>query len=204
MQFTDTHSHLYDEAYAGEEDLAVERSVSSGVDRIITPDIDSQTRESMFRLADRHPGVLFPALGLHPTSVNADWKSELDKLSDYQGREIWAIGEVGIDCYWSKEFLEQQRVFLAHFISHLSPKFPTNIHLCRQKSNFTQHNSNPKLGVTCRPYFRKSIPVVVFGSHSAFTVEPHLHSMIYFISLSLSSTSPIFYFLKSNKYHSLL
>lgn len=109
MQFVDTHSHLYDEAYAGEEDLAVERAVGAGVGRMIIPDIDSQTRESMFALASRHPGKLFPTLGLHPTSVNADWKTELEKLQEYRSRRIWAVGEVGIDCYWSKEFLEEQK-----------------------------------------------------------------------------------------------
>ena len=109
MQFVDTHSHLYDEAYAGEEDLAVERAVGSGVGRMIIPDIDSQTRESMFALSSRHPGKLFPTLGLHPTSVNADWKTELEKLQEHRSRRIWAVGEVGIDCYWSKEFLEEQK-----------------------------------------------------------------------------------------------
>ncbi len=109
MQFVDTHSHLYDEAYAGEEDLAVERAAGAGVGRMIIPDIDSLTRESMFALASRHPGKLFPTLGLHPTSVNADWKTELEKLQEYRSHRIWAVGEVGIDCYWSKEFLEEQK-----------------------------------------------------------------------------------------------
>ena len=109
MQFIDTHSHLYDEAYAGEGDLAVIRSVEAGVDKIIIPDIDSQTRETMFALTDRHPGTLFPCLGLHPTSVDAGWKKELELLEDYSNRKIYAIGEVGIDCYWSKEFIEAQK-----------------------------------------------------------------------------------------------
>ena len=109
MQFIDTHSHLYDEAYAGEGDLAVIRSVEAGVDKIIIPDIDSQTRETMFALTDRHPGTLFPCLGLHPTSVDAGWKKELELLEDYSNRKIYAIGEVGIDCYWSKEHIEEQK-----------------------------------------------------------------------------------------------
>lgn len=109
MRFTDTHSHLYDEAYGAEEDIILGRAVEAGVDRIIIPDIDSQTRESMFTLADRHPGTLFPTLGLHPTSVGPDWQKELEALLEYEKHRIWAIGEVGIDCYWSKEFLEEQK-----------------------------------------------------------------------------------------------
>lgn len=109
MRLIDTHSHLYDEAFASEEDAAVLRSVEAGVDRIILPDIDSQGRSAMFSLADRHPGILFPCLGLHPTSIDASWEMEMEKMQEYSSRSIVAIGEIGIDCYWSREFLEQQK-----------------------------------------------------------------------------------------------
>ena len=108
--FVDTHSHLYDEAFAGEESLAVERAIEAGVTKMILPDIDSSTRESMFNLAMRHSEHLFPCLGLHPTSIGANWKEELDAvLSEASSRKVWAIGEIGIDCYWSTEFLKQQQ-----------------------------------------------------------------------------------------------
>ena len=110
MEFIDTHSHLYDEAFTSEEDLAVARAIEAGVTRMILPDIDSTSRDAMFALAERHPGVLFPTLGLHPTSVGANWKEEMDALEQVlPNHRIWAIGETGIDCYWSKEFLEQQK-----------------------------------------------------------------------------------------------
>jgi TatD DNase family protein len=112
MEFIDTHSHLYDEAFTGEEDLALQRAVEAGVTRLIFPDIDSQSRESMFRFADRHDGVIFPCLGLHPTSVDAGWEKEMIEVEAHLDRKIWAIGEIGIDCYWSKEFLEQQKEVL--------------------------------------------------------------------------------------------
>ena len=109
MQLIDTHSHLYDEAYAAEEDLAVARSVEAGVGKIIVPDIDSESRERMFALTDRHPGTLFPCIGIHPTSVNAEWKKEMELLEQSAGRKVYAIGEVGIDCYWSKEHIQEQK-----------------------------------------------------------------------------------------------
>lgn len=112
MEFIDTHSHLYDEAFAGEEDGAVNRAVESGVGRIIFPDIDSGSREAMFSFADRFPGVIFPCLGLHPTSVGADWQEELSRMESSISRKIWAIGEIGMDCYWSKEFIRQQQEVL--------------------------------------------------------------------------------------------
>ena len=108
MKFIDTHAHLYDEAFAGEEDEAISRAVEAGVTGIIFPDIDSQTREAMFRLADNHTGTVFPCLGLHPTSVNAEWEKEIEKMESWAGRRIWAIGEIGMDCYWSKEFIREQ------------------------------------------------------------------------------------------------
>ena len=109
MRFIDTHSHLYDEAFAAEEDMATARAVATGVDRIIIPDIDSTTREAMFALTDRHEGILFPCLGLHPTSVDGKWEEEFEKLQGFMNRRIWAIGEIGIDCYWSREYLDQQK-----------------------------------------------------------------------------------------------
>ena len=112
MEFIDTHSHLYDEAFDSDEDSAVARSKEAGVNKIIFPDIDSQSRDAMFTFADRHTGVIFPCLGLHPTSVGADWQNELSKMEGYIDRKIWAIGEIGMDCYWSKEFLKEQQEVL--------------------------------------------------------------------------------------------
>lgn len=129
MVFTDTHTHLYDEAFAGEEDLAVERAVAAGVTRMILPDIDSQTRLEMFSLADRHEGVLFPCLGLHPTSVDARWQEEMMLLERHLDRKIWAVGEIGMDCYWSREFVkEQEEVFRTQLEMAARLSLPVIIH----------------------------------------------------------------------------
>ena len=119
MEFIDTHSHLYDEAFAGEENDAVARAIGSGVTKIILPDIDSKTRRQMFDLADRHKDTLFPCLGLHPTSVDENWENEMAELescleNDIRkgNRKIYAIGEIGMDCYWSKDFIKEQQEVL--------------------------------------------------------------------------------------------
>lgn len=112
MKFIDTHAHLYDEAFAGEVDLAIARAIESGTDKIIFPDIDSQTRQAMFDIAGMHNGTIFPCLGLHPTSVDANWQEEMQKLEAWLSRKIWAIGEIGMDCYWSKEFIKEQEEVL--------------------------------------------------------------------------------------------
>ena len=112
MEFIDTHAHLYDEAFAGEEDAEIGRAIQAGVTRIIFPDIDSQSRDAMFAYAGRHEGIIFPCLGLHPTSIDASWEKEMSALEGYLSRKIWAIGEIGMDCYWSKEFIKEQEEVL--------------------------------------------------------------------------------------------
>lgn len=112
MEFIDTHAHLYDEAFTAEYDSAVRRAVDAGVTKIIFPDIDSSSRKTMFALADRHEGVVFPCLGLHPTSIGAGWEKEYEEMEGHIGRKIWAIGEIGMDCYWSKEFIREQQTAL--------------------------------------------------------------------------------------------
>ena len=112
MEFIDTHAHLYDEAFSGEEDAAIDRAIEAGVTGIIFPDIDSASREAMFAMAGRHEGTIFPTLGLHPTSIGADWEEEMARLEGWLDRRIWAIGEIGMDCYWSKEFIKEQQTAL--------------------------------------------------------------------------------------------
>ena len=129
MEFIDTHSHIYDEAFAAEEDLAVDRASAAHVNRIVLPDIDSTSRESMFALARRHPGKLFPCLGLHPTSVGPGWKEELDAVFAHAKEGIYAIGEIGMDCYWSRDFVkEQEEVFRAQLELAHSMDLPVIIH----------------------------------------------------------------------------
>ena len=129
MTFTDTHTHLYDEAFASEEDLAVARAVEAGVTKMVLPDIDSQTRDAMLALAGRHEGTLFPCIGLHPTSVGAGWEQEMMTMEKYLDRKIWAIGEIGMDCYWSKEFIkEQEEAFRIQLETASRMSLPVIIH----------------------------------------------------------------------------
>ncbi|MGN1210812.1 MAG: TatD family hydrolase [Candidatus Cryptobacteroides sp.] len=119
MKLIDTHTHLYDEAFAGEEIQAVDRAVEAGVEKMILPDIDGKSREAMFSLAARRPGILFPCLGVHPTSVGQDWKKEVEMMEkEISNRRIYAIGEVGLDFYWSKEFMQEQETVFGIMLDH--------------------------------------------------------------------------------------
>ena len=86
MEYIDTHCHLTDEAFAGEEEAYIARAREAGVVRMLQADVDSRERERMFALTDRHPGVLYPMLGLYPGSVDRDWRREIDELARWTGR----------------------------------------------------------------------------------------------------------------------
>lgn len=109
--FIDTHTHLYDEAFNEDFKESVCRAISSGVTKMIFPDIDSTSRERMLECADSYPENIFCGIGLHPTSINGSWKEEIDEVERHlsSGRRWHAVGEIGMDLYWSKEFLAQQR-----------------------------------------------------------------------------------------------
>ena len=109
--YIDTHTHLYDEAFDSEADASVERAILAGVKKMVFPDIDSTTREKMFSLSRRHPGKVFPCLGIHPTSITASFRDVLDRIEDFRScneDRIYAVGEVGMDLYWSREFEKEQ------------------------------------------------------------------------------------------------
>lgn len=114
IQYIDTHTHLYEEAFAGEgeTDAAIMRAAGAGVTGLVFPDIDSKTRQLMFETAGKHEGTVFPCLGLHPTSVGADWKNEYALMEEWTGKKIYAIGEIGMDCHWSRDFIREQKEVL--------------------------------------------------------------------------------------------
>ena len=107
-RFIDTHSHLYDAAYDGDGAGAVKRAIEAGVTKIVMPDIDSSVRGAMFSLCDSFPGVAFPCIGLHPTEVKENWRDELDALSSFSARKVYAVGETGLDLHWDGAFLSAQ------------------------------------------------------------------------------------------------
>ena len=109
MQLIDTHAHLFLDDFADDIDQVVRRSMSNGIDKIVLPNIDSKSIGPLHELSEKYPQFMVPLMGLHPTHVKDDYRSELgiilDQLEKYPYK---AIGEIGIDLYWDKSFLEQQ------------------------------------------------------------------------------------------------
>ena len=130
MQFIDTHTHIYDEAFSGEEDAVIARAQEAGVGIMLQPDVDSRERDAMFSLVDRHPGVLYPMLGLYPGSVDRGWRDEIDAMLRYRDRKVVAVGEIGLDYHYGAEFAQEQReAFRVQLEFASSMDLPVNIHL---------------------------------------------------------------------------
>ncbi|MCM1030866.1 MAG: TatD family hydrolase [Oscillibacter sp.] len=107
--FIDTHSHIYGEEFNEDRKEVIERARQAGVERIILPDIDAESRPAMLDLRAKYPEMLFPTIGLHPTSVNDDYKTELKKVEKaLEEDRYYGIGECGIDLYWDKTYYKEQ------------------------------------------------------------------------------------------------
>ena len=130
MEFIDTHTHLSDAAFGADADAAVQRAVDAGVTRMIHADVDARERDAMFDLVGRHPGVLYPMVGLYPGSVERDWREQIDRMLPYRERGAVAVGEIGLDYHWSTEFAAEQREALRVQLELAAEwDLPVNIHL---------------------------------------------------------------------------
>jgi TatD DNase family protein len=129
---TDTHTHLYSEAFDIDRDQMIERALKAGISRFYLPAIDSSYTESMYALERKYPENIFLMTGLHPTHVKQDPKTELAHIKEnLEYRKFVAIGEIGIDLYWDKTNLKQQQTAFRFQIQLAKQyKLPIVIH-CR-------------------------------------------------------------------------
>ncbi len=110
MQFIDTHAHIYSHQFQNDRKAMLMRTFEAGVQKILMPNVDSESIEGMLALEWYYPQQCFPMMGLHPCSVNQDFEQELKIVENWLSqREFIAIGEMGIDLYWDKTFFEQQK-----------------------------------------------------------------------------------------------
>jgi TatD DNase family protein len=129
--FFDSHSHIYSSDFSLDRDEVITRALEAGVERIVLPNIDSSSVKPLLDLTDTLPGLFFPLLGLHPTSVKEDFRKELTILEYWLGkRKFYGIGEIGIDLFWDKTFLEEQiEAFTTQIGWAKSRNFPIVIHV---------------------------------------------------------------------------
>lgn len=139
LQFIDTHTHLDGEEFKDDIEAVVERAKAAGVCKVFVPAIDLPGLSGVVAIADRFPGYAYPMIGLHPEEVKADWREVLAEMKKRFSPQFIAIGEVGLDFYWSREFeKEQLEAFEEQVRWSVETRLPLMIH-CRKAQNEMVH-----------------------------------------------------------------
>lgn|SRR5690606_19727556 len=127
----DTHAHIYSEDFLHDVEDVLQRAYDNDVKKIILPNIDSGSVKRMLDLTDNFPHLCFPLMGIHPTSVAADYREELEAVEYWLGkRKFYGIGEIGIDLYWDRSFYnEQEDAFRYQLKLAKSNQLPVVIHV---------------------------------------------------------------------------
>lgn len=135
MQFVDTHCHLDGEEFREDLEAVITRAREAGVAAIGIPGINLQSLDTVIDICHRYPNYCYPMLGLHPEDVKADWREVLERIKAAITPEVIAIGEVGLDYYWSREFeKEQLEAFEEQVRWAVELQLPLMIH-CRKAQN---------------------------------------------------------------------
>lgn len=126
----DTHAHLYAKAFDNDRAAMIERAEAAGVKQFLLPNIDESSIAGMLELEAAYPGRCFPMMGLHPCSVKENYLADLAWVKKWlDQRNFIAVGEIGIDLYWDKTFIEEQKAaFLQQVEWALELNLPIVIH----------------------------------------------------------------------------
>lgn len=154
MKIVDTHTHLDGEEFDEDRSEVILRAKEAGVGMVFLPAIDVKTSEAVLKLSHEYPGYAYPMVGLHPEEVKADWKEQLKKIEAILDEHLTAvdglngikyksdyiaIGEIGLDFYWSRELeKEQLEAFEKQVEWSCETGLPLMIH-CRKAQNEMLH-----------------------------------------------------------------
>lgn len=154
MKIVDTHTHLDGEEFDVDRSEVMMRAKEAGVGMVFLPAIDVKTSEAVLKLSHEYPGYAYPMIGLHPEEVKADWKEQLGKIKTILDAHLTAvdglngikyksdyiaIGEIGLDFYWSREFEKEQLVAFEKQVEwSCETGLPLMIH-CRKAQNEMLH-----------------------------------------------------------------
>ena len=141
MNYIDTHCHLDGEEFVEDRDAVVQRAREAGCCQVFLPAIDLKSCQTVLDTCARYPDFCRPMLGLHPEEVRADWREQLaaikELLTSYINHQpsVLAIGEVGLDYYWSREFEQEQLLAFEEQVRwSVETRLPLMIH-CRKAQN---------------------------------------------------------------------
>ena len=137
IQFIDTHTHLDGTEFDADRDEVMERARAAGVSKVFLPTIDLKSVETVLAVSRKYVGYAYPMIGLHPEEVGADWENVLHRMREYivPGHPFIAIGEVGLDFYWTRDNeREQLAAFERQVEWSVETRLPLMIH-CRKAQN---------------------------------------------------------------------
>jgi TatD DNase family protein len=111
MKIIDTHTHIYSKEFDDDRPAVIESAKKAGVKAVLLPNEDSGSIDFINKLCDEEPNFAFPMMGLHPTSVRTEYVKELQRIEKaLTKRKYYAVGEIGIDLYWDKACLKEQKM----------------------------------------------------------------------------------------------
>jgi TatD DNase family protein len=130
MQLIDTHTHIYLPEFDNDRDEVVKRAVNNNIVKLLMPNIDMDSFDAMISAGDRYKGICYSMIGLHPTSVKENYLSQLSFMEEKASLHPFiAVGEIGIDLYWDKTFINEQITAFKRQISFgLKHNLPVVIH----------------------------------------------------------------------------
>lgn len=144
LKFVDTHAHLDGEEFKDDLPEVIARAQSAGIGKIFVPAIDLVHFPDVMRVSRSYPDVVYPMIGLHPEEVKEDWEKVLKEMkcllqqnlqASNDNSRIIAVGEVGLDYYWSREYEgEQLKAFEEQVKWSIAFGLPLMIH-CRKAQN---------------------------------------------------------------------
>lgn len=152
MHIIDTHTHLDAEEFDEDRSEVFARAQAAGVSKVFLPAIDLKTTRQVLALSEAYPGYAYPMVGLHPEEVKDGWREQLAELHEMlvadrtaqpgtsaPQAQFIAIGEVGLDYYWSREFEQEQlEAFEEQVRWSVETGLPLMIH-CRKAQNEMVH-----------------------------------------------------------------
>ncbi|MEY2949725.1 MAG: TatD family hydrolase [Saprospiraceae bacterium] len=109
MRIIETHAHLYLKEFSEDIDSVIKNALKIGVEKIYLPNIDEKSLDEMVKLCVKYPEYLYPMIGIHPCSVQKNYKEQLDSIiTRKKEASFCAVGEIGIDLYWDQSLRDEQ------------------------------------------------------------------------------------------------
>lgn len=115
MRLIDTHTHQYMSKFDSDRPESIERCLDAGVDTLLLPNIDVESIPRVLSMMEKWPEVCHGMMGLHPCHVDGDFEDALSVIKNQldnppNGKSFIAVGEIGMDLYWDKTYIEQQKL----------------------------------------------------------------------------------------------